>query len=315
MDGTVALDERVGEVRAFSRFFTTVIGLLDEGLLKSPYSLTEARVIFELAQSEATEVVGLRSTLGLDAGYLSRMLARFEADGLVRRERSAVDGRRQVIVLTPAGRDVFAMLDARSAAQVGKLLASLADYEQRRVVEAMSTIRGLLDAARPTEPAVTLRSLCAGDLGWVVARHGVLYEREYGWDQTFEALVARIVADYATGRDPAREDAWIAELAGKPVGCVFCVRGDDESTAKLRLLLVEPSARGHGIGARLVDQCIAFARSTGYSRLTLWTNDVLAAARRIYQRAGFELIREEKHHSFGHDLVGQYWQVDLCRVT
>jgi DNA-binding MarR family transcriptional regulator/GNAT superfamily N-acetyltransferase len=310
-DAGEALDDRVGEVRAFSRFFTTVIGLLDEGLLKSPYSLTEARVIFELAQADAVEVVELRRTLGLDAGYLSRMLARFESDGLVRRERSGTDARRQVIQLTAAGRDVFAMLDSRSAVQVGRLLAALPSREQRRLVEAMGTVRQLLSDDVSAEPEVVLRPLRPGDLGWVVSRHGTVYAQEYGWDQTFEALVARIVADYVDGRDHGREDAWIAELAGEPVGCVFCVHGDDERTAKLRLLLVEPSARGHGIGARLVDECIAFARSVGYARLTLWTNDVLTAARRIYQRAGFELVEEEKHRSFGHDLVGQYWRLDL----
>ncbi len=305
-----ALSERVAAVRSFSRFFTKVIGVLDEGLLDSPYSLTEARVIFELAQADVREVVTLRRALGLDPGYLSRILARFEADGLVVRERSGIDGRRQTVCLTEAGREVFRMLDGRSAGQVSQLLSGLTDSDQKQVVDAMATIESTLAGHQP-RPSVALRTLRSGDLGWVVHRHGVLYADEYGWDETFEALVAQIVADYAAAHDPHRENAWIAELDGRPVGCVFCVRGDDEGTAKLRLLLVEPSARGLGIGAKLVDECIRFARNAGYRSITLWTNDVLVAARRIYQQAGFELVKEEKHHSFGHDLVGQYWCLDL----
>jgi DNA-binding MarR family transcriptional regulator/GNAT superfamily N-acetyltransferase len=304
------LAERVAAVRSFSRFFTTVIGALDEGLLRSPYSLTEARVIFELAQAEVTEVVALRRTLGLDAGYLSRMLARFEADGLVTREKSGVDARRQTVRLTQGGRTVFRLLDDRSSEQVSLLLAPVPDADQQRVVAAMSTIESAL-ASRSGGSHVTLRGLRPGDLGWVVHRHGVLYADEYGWDETFEGLVAQIVADYVDRLDPHRENAWIAELDGEPVGCVFCVRGDDEGTAKLRLLLVEPSARGHGIGYRLVDECVRFARDAGYQAVTLWTNDVLVAARRIYQRAGFVLVHEERHHSFGQDLVGQYWRLGL----
>jgi DNA-binding MarR family transcriptional regulator/GNAT superfamily N-acetyltransferase len=302
--------ERIAAVRAFSRFFTTVIGILDEGLLHSPYSLTEARVVFELAQADRTEVVRLRRALGLDPGYLSRMLTRFESDGLVVRERSDSDARRQVIGLTAAGREVFAMLDSRSTDQVAALLAGLSEADQRRVVESMATVRTIL-GAQSRDSGFVVRSLRPGDLGWVVHRHGVLYAEEYGWDESFEALVARVVADYVEHFDPRRANAWIAEVAGQPVGSVFCVSGDDNATAKLRLLLVEPTARGMGIGARLVDECIGFARSAGYRTLTLWTNDVLVTARRIYQRAGFELVTEERHHSFGHDLIGQYWSLDL----
>ncbi|HEU4540652.1 MAG TPA: GNAT family N-acetyltransferase [Jiangellaceae bacterium] len=312
-DGSVTVtSERVAAVRSFSRFFTSVIGVLDEGLLNSPYSLSEARVIFELAQADVTEVVALRRTLDLDPGYLSRILARFEADGLVARERSGTDGRRQTVRLTEAGHEVFRMLDSRSADQVEQLLGAIPDPDQQRVVAAMATIQSAL-AARPGS-SVRLRALRPGDLGWVVHRHGVLYADEYGWDATFEALVAQIVAHYVAGHDPHRENGWIAELDGQPVGCVFCVRGDDENTAKLRLLLVEPSARGLGIGARLVDACVRFARGAGYHAITLWTNDVLAAACRIYQRAGFELVKEEKHRSFGHDLVGQYWRLELSNL-
>jgi DNA-binding MarR family transcriptional regulator/GNAT superfamily N-acetyltransferase len=301
--------ERIAAVRAFSRFFTTMIGILDEGLLHSPYSLTEARVIFELAQADRTEVVRLRRTLGLDPGYLSRMLTRFDSDGLVVRERSDRDARRQVIGLTAAGREVFAMLDSRSTDQIAALLAGLSEADQRRVAESMATIRTILGAAS-RDSRFVVRPLRPGDLGWVVHRHGVLYAEEYGWDESFEALVARIVADYVEHFDPRRANAWIAEVAGQPVGSVFCVSGGEE-TAKLRLLLVEPTARGMGIGARLVDECIRFARSAEYRTLTLWTNDVLVAARRIYQRVGFQLVKEERHQSFGHDLVGQYWSLDL----
>jgi DNA-binding MarR family transcriptional regulator/GNAT superfamily N-acetyltransferase len=304
------LVERVAAVRSFSRFFTTVIGALDEGLLKSPYSLTEARVIFELAQADVTEVVALRRALGLDAGYLSRMLTRFETDGLVVREKSGIDARRQTVRLTQAGRTVFGLLDERSSEQVSRLLEAVPDADQQRVVAAMATIESAL-GSRSGGSRVKLRGLGTGDLGWVVHRHGVLYADEYGWDRTFEGLVAQIVADYVHQHDPNKENAWIAELDGEPVGCVFCVRGDDERTAKLRLLLVEPSARGHGIGSRLVDECVRFARDAGYRAVTLWTNDVLFAAGRIYQRAGFVLVDEERHHSFGHDLVGQYWRLEL----
>jgi DNA-binding MarR family transcriptional regulator/GNAT superfamily N-acetyltransferase len=271
----------------------------------TPYSLTEARVLFELAQREATEVADLRQALAVDAGYLSRILARFQADRLVVRERSAADGRRQVIRLTDQGRAAFATLDRRSAEEIGGLLAKLTEEDQRRLVGAMAVIREVIEPA-PRPDAYLLRPPRPGDLGWVVQRHGARYAEEYGWDETFEALVARIVADYADHRDPEREHAWIAEVDGVPAGCVFCTRKDD-TTAQLRLLLVEPQARGLGIGGRLVEECLRFARRAGYQQIMLWTNDVLADARRIYQRAGFTLVDEDPHHSFGHDLVGQHW--------
>ena len=307
-----ATTDPVAAVRAFNRFYTRVIGVLTDGLLRTPYSLTESRVIFELAQRESIEVGQLRRDLGIDAGYLSRMLARFEADGLVTRVAAAADARRQVVALTPAGRAVFQTLDSRSAADVAALLAPLDARGRDRLLAALATVEGLL--SRPVhgaQPTIALREPEAGDLGWVVQRHGALYAREYGWDATFEALVARIVADFAGHRDPTRERAWIAELDGVPTGCVFCVRGDEPGDAKLRLLLVEPHARGYGVGGRLVDACVAFARDAGYRRLTLWTNDVLVAARRLYERAGFTLVEQEPHHSFGHDLVGEVWARDL----
>lgn len=307
---TDQLADRVAAVRAFNRFYTNVIGVLRGGLLGTPYSLTEARVIFELAQRDATEVAELRRAVDIDAGYLSRMLGRFDDDKLVTRERSAADGRRQVIRLTEKGRAAAATLDARSAEDVRALLSKMPEGAQRRLVAAMTAIRETLERRAPSSPGFVLRPLEPGDLGWVVWRHGVLYAHEYGWDETFEALVARVVADYAEGRDPRRESAWIAEVDGAPAGCVFCVCKDD-TTAQLRLLLVEPDARGTGIGSRLVEECIRFARRAGYERMTLWTNDVLADARRVYERAGFHLAEEEKHRSFGHDLVGQNWWLIL----
>ncbi|HKE51531.1 MAG TPA: bifunctional helix-turn-helix transcriptional regulator/GNAT family N-acetyltransferase [Actinomycetes bacterium] len=310
MPASQRLEARVAEVRSFNRFYTAIIGVLDEGLLDSPYTLTEARVIFELAQHDTSEVVALRRELGLDAGYLSRILARFEADGLIIRSRASGDGRRQVVRLTDSGRRTYAGLDADSAVQIRGLLNRLGEAEQRELLTAMGTIRRLA-AKPPVAEQPTLRAFQPGDLGWVVQRHGALYAAEYGWNDTFEALVARIVADYVDHRDPDRERAWIAEVAGEPAGCVFCVR-KDEATAQLRLLLVEPSARGLGIGTRLVDECIRFARSAGYRSIVLWTNSVLNDARRIYERVGFELVESEPHHSYGQDLVGQVWSLDLA---
>lgn len=300
----------VGAVRAFNRFYTDVIGVLGEGLLDTPYSLTEARVIFELAQRDRVEVAALRRELHLDAGYLSRILRRLEEEGLVVRGRSEADGRRQQVRLTDQGRVAYQLLDERSASSIGALLGALGDEDQRRLLGAMRTIRGLLDDEPPRPDAYVLRPPRPGDLGWVVQRHGALYAEEYGWDERFEALVARVVADYVEDHDPDAEQAWIAEVDGRPAGCVLCVRKDDD-TAQLRLLLVEPDARGTGIGSRLVEECLRFARRAGYRRMVLWTNDVLADARRIYERAGFTLIEEERHDRFGTDLVGQYWERSL----
>jgi DNA-binding MarR family transcriptional regulator/GNAT superfamily N-acetyltransferase len=302
-------DGDVTAVREFNRFYTGVLGLLREGLLDTPYSLTEARIIFELARQDEAEVAEMRRWLDLDAGYLSRILARFEADGLVRRSRSPGDGRRQVIGLTPAGRAVFGRLDALSNEQVRGLLAPIPAGRRSRLTAAMAGIREIL-ADIPAAGTVVLRPPAPGDLGWVVQRNAALYAAEYGWDETYEALVVRIIADYAARADRTGEAAWIAEVAGERAGCVFCMR-KDEQTAQLRLLLVEPSARGLGIGGRLVAECLAFARRAGYREIVLWTNDVLHAARRIYQRAGFELIASQPHHSFGHDLVGQDWRLAL----
>jgi DNA-binding MarR family transcriptional regulator/GNAT superfamily N-acetyltransferase len=300
-----ATPERIDAVRAFNRFYTRVLGLLDEGLVQTSYSLTEARVLFEIAQADQVGVAELRRSLGLDPGYLSRILSRFEADGLVVRDRSAEDGRRQMVRLTRSGRDTFGALDDRSSESVAALLESVAAADQPELLASMHTIERLL--SRREQPSeVVLRPLRAGDLGWVVQRHGVLYAEEYGWDETFEALVARIVADYVDARDPARDNAWIAEAEGERVGTVFCVHKDDQ-VAQLRLLLVEPSARGMGVGSRLVDACVDFARDAGYCEMVLWTNSVLVAARRIYQRAGFELLDAEPNPAFGQQLTAQHW--------
>jgi DNA-binding MarR family transcriptional regulator/ribosomal protein S18 acetylase RimI-like enzyme len=303
-------DQQVAAVREFNRFYTNVLGLLREGLLDTPYSLTEARVIFELARQELAEAGDLRRRLDIDAGYLSRILSRFEADALITRERAATDGRRQVIGLTQAGQQSFRMLDRSSTDQIRALLDTLTDDGQQRLTAAMASIREIIEGSR--QPAmVVLRPPAPGDLGWVVQRNGALYAQEYGWDASYETLVARIVADYAERADLAREAAWIAEMDGEPAGCVFCMRKTD-TTAQLRLLLVEPRARGLGLGSRLVAECLAFARRAGYADIVLWTNDVLDGARRIYQRAGFRLTASHAHHSFGHDLVGQDWQLPLA---
>jgi DNA-binding MarR family transcriptional regulator/GNAT superfamily N-acetyltransferase len=303
------MTDRIAAVRGFNRFYTRVLGLLDEGMSHTPYSLTEARVLFELAQRDATSVADLRTDLGLDAGYLSRILARFEIDGLVARERSATDARRQEIRLTPPGRDTFGDLDARAVEDVRSLLKPVSEPGQDRLVDSMRTIQWLLaDPERP--PRIAVREPGPGDLGWVVQRHGVLYAEEYGWNSEFEALVARIVAEYVEDFDPRLDGAWIAEVDGTPVGSVFCVHKDAD-VAQLRLLLVEPSARGLGIGTQLVDTCLDFARKAGYREMVLWTNSVLAAARRIYQRAGFELVDEAPNPAFGQELVAQTWRRDL----
>jgi DNA-binding MarR family transcriptional regulator/N-acetylglutamate synthase-like GNAT family acetyltransferase len=300
----------VDDVRGFNRFYTRVLGLLRPDLAGSAFGLTEARVLFELAHGDDVAVSDLRRELDLDAGYLSRILSGFTASGLVARAQSVSDGRRQVVRLTTDGRQAFAELDRLQAGAIDALLAPLDDGQRTELVTAMGRIRRVLDG-RPRRAGLVLRAPEPGDLGWVVERHGARYAAEYGWDDTFEALVARIVADFAERHDTKREAVWIAELDGERVGCVFCTAAETADTAKLRLLLVEPSARGSGVGTRLVDECLRFAERSGYTRITLWTNDVLVAARRIYERAGFHCDRREPHHRFGHDLVGEYWSRDL----
>jgi DNA-binding MarR family transcriptional regulator/GNAT superfamily N-acetyltransferase len=303
-------ERRVAAVRRFSRFYTRLLGLLQEGYLASPFSLTQVRVLYELARREDPTAGELARDLGLDAGYLSRILGDFERRGLVERRRSKADGRQVLLRLSEHGWEAFTPLDRRSHDEVGALLDRLPESEQQRVVEAMGIIERLLGAQPEPRAPYILRPPLPGDLGWVVQRHGALYAREYGWDETFEALVAEIVAKFLRTYDPRRERCWIAEKDGTSVGAVFCVRRSP-TVAQLRLLLVEPEARGLGIGRRLVDECIRFARAAGYRKMMLWTNDVLVSARRIYEAAGFRLVEEERHHSFGRDLVGQNWELKL----
>ena len=305
-------EARIDAIRRFNRFFTRQIGVLREGLLHTPYSLTEARLLLEIAHRNEVSASDLSRELGLDPGYLSRTLNRLEEQGLITKAPSEIDARRRLLSLTPKGEEAFSLLDERSREEVAEMLEGLSEGDQGRLLEAMRTIEGILGEGFKFSGPFFLRTHEPGDMGWVVQRHGELYFREYGWDETFEALVARIVADFVDGYDPAKERCWIAEMDGERVGCVFCVKGDAEGrVAKLRLLLVEPKARGLGLGERLVEECIRFARARGYERLTLWTNDVLHSARRIYEAKGFRLVEEERHHSFGKDLVGQNWELSL----
>jgi DNA-binding MarR family transcriptional regulator/GNAT superfamily N-acetyltransferase len=301
------LSTRAEGVRRFNRFYTRHIGVLHEHLLDSEFSLTEARLLYELAHRQGLTSSNLCRELGLNAGYLSRVLSGFEKRGLVDRVRSSADARVVELQLTAKGRAAFGPLNDASRSEVMAVLGGLSDPEQQQLVEAMGQIEDLLGDRGPD---YLLRDPQPGDMGWIVHRQAVLYAQEYGWNNEYEALVAEIVAKYVREFDPKGERCWIAERHGKVVGSVFVVR-QDEATAKLRLLYVDPVARGFGIGTRLVDECLRFARRTGYRRMELWTNSVLADARRIYERAGFHLVQEEGHRSFGKDLVGQVWALDL----
>lgn len=307
MDRTV---DQVASLRAFNRFYTRHMGLLGEGLLHSAFSLTESRILYELAQRDGLTASDLIRELGLDAGYLSRILKRFEKRGLLAKTPSAADARQSLLSLTQAGREAFAPLEAASRREVGEMLEALALDDRDRLMTATETVTRLLGGRPEPKVPYLIRPLQVGDIGWITHRQGLLYTQEYGWDETYEALVAEILSAFVKSFDPRREGAWIAERDGAVVGSVFLVRKTDD-LAKLRLLYVEPSARGLGIGQRLVAECIAFARARGYGTLTLWTNDILHAARRIYEAAGFRLVEEERHHSFGKDLVGQTWNLDL----
>jgi DNA-binding MarR family transcriptional regulator/GNAT superfamily N-acetyltransferase len=321
MNPTLAVpDSRIEAVREFNRFYTRRIGVLNEGLLESSFSLTQSRLLWELAHVSDTTATELSGKLGLDTGYLSRLLRSFKERGFIRTARSQEDARQVRLSLTAAGRRAFAPLDARSQEEVRTLLAALPEPEQVSLVRSLELVRGLLDGSSrlASRTAYLMRAHRAGDMGWVVARHGALYAEEYGWDLTFEALVARIAADFIERLDASRERCWIAERSGVNVGCVFLVRSREGATqepipgvAQLRLLLVEPAARGMGIGARLIEECTRFARLAGYERIRLWTNSILTAARSLYEKAGYRMVEDESHHSFGHDLVGEIWELPL----
>ncbi|WP_371660113.1 GNAT family N-acetyltransferase [Streptomyces sp. NBC_00280] len=307
----------VQDIRSFNRFYTNVIGALDySSRLYAPYTLTEARVLYELAHSARTDAADLRAELTLDAGYLSRILNKFEQDGLIERAPSERDTRRRHVTLTGRGRETAHLLDERSTEAIAALLATVPDADRPRLTEALHTVRSLLSDGRPPRREdVVLREPHPGDLGWIVQRNAALYAAEYGFNTDYEGLVARIVADFGEDHDPHLERVWIAELDGRPVGCVMCVRDEAPGTARLRLLLVEPQARGLGVGDRLVTAVVGFAREVGYRDLVLWTQDLLTAARHIYRRHGFVLATEKPHRSFGKDLVGQDWRLDLHAVT
>ncbi len=304
---------RIAAVRRFNRFYTQRIGVLGEGLLASPFSLTEVRVLYELAHAPVDALPSASAVaagLGIDEGYLSRILRGFARRGWLRRERSPTDARKALLSLTSRGRKAFAPLDARSRDQVRELLERLSASDRVALIAAMGTIERVLRAPAEKTAPLVLRALQPGDLGWIVHRHGRLYAEEYRYDLSFEALVARIAANFVERFDPARERCWIAEREGEIVGSVFVVR-QSTTVAKLRLLLVEPSARGQGLGARLVDECVRFALSAGYRRLVLWTQGELLAARRIYERAGFVRRAAEPHRSFGRKLVAETWELRL----
>jgi len=309
---------RTAAIRRFNRFYTRRIGVLHERLADTRFSLAESRLLWEFAHRDQTTAAELARELDLDPGYLSRLLQRLKTARLIRAERSTDDARHLRLQLTAAGKRAFAPLDRKSEASVGALLGSLSETEQRALVEAMRSIETLLAEGPRTASPWLLRPLRHGDLGWVVERHGALYAEEYGWDMRFEALVARIGADFVEQLDARREACWIAERDGANIGCVFLVQARDETsrqpvagTAQLRLLLVEPTARGLGIGKRLVEECDRFARAHGYRRIVLWTNSVLDAARGIYAAAGYALVKSEPHRSFGKHLVGETWEKSL----
>lgn len=307
-----SLQSRIAAVRRFNRFYTRQIGLLRKSFLDSDFSLTEARVLYEIGHSQRPTASDIAKRLDLDAGYLSRLLRAFEKRGLIARVKSEADGRRSELALTARGRRAFEPLDARSQSQAQAMLERLSVRDRERLVAAMRSIEVLLGAEPEVAPKACyiLREPRPGDFGWIVSRHAVLYGQEYGWAEPFEGLCAQIVADFVNNFDAKRERCWIAEIDGESVGCVMLVK-DSEQVARLRLLLVEPRARGLGLGGRLVDECVRFARRRGYRKITLWTHSVLTAARKIYERAGFKLIASEQHNSWGKPVVGETWELAL----
>jgi DNA-binding MarR family transcriptional regulator/GNAT superfamily N-acetyltransferase len=306
------LTDDVAIFRRFNRMYTRFIGTLNEGLLNSPYSLAEARVLYELATRDAPKAWEIAEELGVDAGYLSRLLGKFERDGLLKRKASEQDGRYAELTLTGRGRSAFKKLNALSDEQAQTVLGGLPPSARMQLVDCMQTIEGILTKTDRRRLPYILRPHRVGDMGWIVYREGVGYAEQYGWDETFEALVARIVDQFITNFDSSMERCWIAEMDGQSVGHIFLVKHPEEpDTAKLRLLFVEPSARGMGLGDALVKECIRFARTAGYKKVVLWTQSILVRAHRIYERVGFRLVNEVPHHSFGKDLVGQTWELRL----
>jgi DNA-binding MarR family transcriptional regulator/GNAT superfamily N-acetyltransferase len=302
----------VSAFRKFNRFYTRLIGTLDEGLLSTQFSLAEARIIYELATRQEPSAKEIAEVLGMDPGYLSRVLAKLKSLGLIKSRTSKQDNRRADLVLTPKGKTAFATLNALSEKQAGSILDGLALSDRARMISSMSAIETILDAGDQDRKPFILRSHRAGDMGWVVYREAAVYAEEYGFDYEFEALVAKIVSDFLTNFDPKRDRCWIAETDGEPVGHIFLVQHpSDSGTAKLRLFLVEKSARGKGLGHALVSECVHFAREAGYRRITLWTQSDLLAAQHIYKQAGFQLVKEEPHHSFSKNLLGQTWELKL----
>ena len=301
---------RVEAIRRFNRFYTRKIGVLQEGFLGSAYSLTQGRVLYELAHRQKPTAAAVGAELGLDAGYLSRLLRGFKKEGMIHAERSATDGREALLSLTPRGRKAIAMLDRRSNKDVTARLQGVSEVDQRLLVTAMGAIESVLAPHAVENEPYILRPHQPGDMGWVVSRQGLLYAVEYGWDERYEALAAKIVANFIEKFDARRERCWIAERKGEIVGAVFLVK-HSQTVAKLRLLHVEASARGLGIGKRLVDECVQFARRAGYKKITLWTQSILLAARHIYKQGGFRCVGKKRHHSFGHDLVAETWELKV----
>lgn len=300
---------RIASVRRFNRFYTRQIGVLQSRWLESDFSLTEARILYELSARVRCTATDIVRELGIDHGYLSRILSRFLADKLITRTRSAEDGRQTLLVLTAKGRKAFAPLDSRSQRDVSAMLGKVTPTKQQRVVAAMTEIESII-GEKPAPHGYTLRQHKPGDMGWVVARHGILYGEEYGWNSHIEAITADIVSTFLKNYDPKRERCWIAEIDGEPAGCVFLVK-DSDKVARIRLLIVEPHARGLGIGRRLVDECISFARDAGYKSITLWTHSVLTAARAIYEHSGFTMTKHWVHHDFGKPQGSEIWDLVL----
>jgi len=307
--------QAIAAVRRFNRFYTRQIGVLRKTYLDSPYSLGEMRVLYEIAQSDHITATDVGRTLELDAGYLSRLLRNFEKRGLISRKTSAKDGRQSHLALTPRGRKLFAPMEQRSQQQAGSMLNALDAAQQDQIVAAMHAIETLLAGVAETKPGTKpryiLREPRTGDFGWIVSRHAELYAKEYGWTEPFEGLCAQIVADFVNNFDPKLERCWIAEINGENVGCVMLVKDEQPGVARLRLLLVDPKGRGLGLGTRLVDECVGFARTAGYKKITLWTHSILTAARRVYEKAGFTLSSSEPRHTWGKDVVAEFWDLDL----